>query len=74
MKEYKVAYIKNGGDYAYDTYMPGTTVSEIIDELTYNMNRYGVDYDEIAIYDVNDEDDSFYYHVVNNDGKYQLEA
>ena len=74
MKEYTVAYIKNGEDYAYDTYIAGTTISEIIKELTYELNRYGKDCDEIAIFDVNDEEDTLYYKVVNIDGKYQLEA
>ena len=74
MMEYTVAYIKNGQDYAYDTFMAGTTIAEIIEELVYEMNRYGVDYDEIAIYDVKDEDNSLYYHIVEIDGMYQLEA
>lgn len=69
MKEYTVAYIKNGQEYAYDTYIAGTTVSEILDELTYNVNRYGKDYDEISIFDVNDED-RLYYEVVEINGKY----
>lgn len=50
MKEYTVAYIKNGNDYAYDTYEPGTTIKEIVDGITYRINRYGVDFDEIAIF------------------------
>lgn len=74
MKEYTVAYIKNGEDYAYDNFMVGTTISDIVKELTYIMNRYGADYGEIAIFDVNDEEDTIYYKVVNIDGKYQLEA
>lgn len=74
MKEYTVAYIKSGNDYAYDTYIAGTTISEILDELTYNMNRYGADYDEIAIFDVNGEDETLYFDVVKIDGKYHLEA
>lgn len=71
MKEYTVAYIKNGQKYAYDTYIAGTTVSEILDELTYNVNRYDKDYDEIEIFDVNDDEEaSIYYEVVEIDGNY----
>lgn len=69
MKEYTVAYIKNGEEYAYDTYTPGTDISEIVNELIYRVNRYGADYDEIAIFDVNDEEAfTFYYEVVGDYG------
>jgi hypothetical protein len=76
MKEYTVAYIKDTEEYAYDTYIAGTAIGEIAEELTYNMNRYGVDYNEIVIFDVNDEKEAnvYFYKVVNIDGKYQLEA
>ena len=74
MKEYTVAYIKDGEDYAYDTYKQGTTIKEIINGLTYEMYRYGVDYDEIAIFDVNDQEDTIYFKVEKIDGKYQLVA
>lgn len=50
MNEYIVAYIKDTEEYACDTYKSGTTIADIIKELTYNMNRYGADYDEIAIF------------------------
>ena len=73
MKQYTVAYIKNGEQYAYDTYKEGTTIAEIIDELNYEMNRYGKDYDEIAIFDVNDDDPAVYFVAVKNDGNYELE-
>ena len=74
MKEYTVAYIKNGEEYAYDVYKPGTTLKEILEELTYNMNRYGVDYDEIAIFEMYSDEPTVYYEIVHIDGKYQLEA
>ena len=44
MKEYSKQDIKNGNNYAYDYYIVGTTISDIIKELTYDMNRYGVGY------------------------------
>ena len=72
MKEYTVAYIKNGEEYAYDTYKPGTTIKEILDELTYELNRYGKDCDEISIFDVNYDEPAVYYKVVTKDGKYEL--
>ena len=76
MKEYTLAYIKNSEVYSYDTYIAGTTIEEIVKELTYNMNRYGADYNEIAIFDVNDEKEAnvYFYKVVNIDGKYELVA
>ena len=74
MKEYTVAYIKDNEEYAYDTYICGTTIEEIVNELTYNMNRYGGDYEEIAIFDVNDIEEAnvYFYKVVNIDGHYEL--
>lgn len=72
MKEYTVAYIKGTEEYAYDTYKSGATIKEIVDELTYNMNRYGVDYDEIAIYEMGSEELIVYYEVVNIHGHYLL--
>jgi hypothetical protein len=45
-----VEYIKDGEAYAYDNFIEGATISDIVKELTYNANRYGVDYDEIAIF------------------------
>lgn len=76
MKEYTVIYIKDLEDYDYYTYKPGTTIKEIIEGITYQMNRYGVDvdFDEIAIFEMYGEDEALYYKVVNIDGKYQLEA
>lgn len=72
MKEYTVAYIKDTEDIGYDTFKPGTTIKEIVDGLIYQMNRYGVDFDEIAIFNVNDEEETFYYKVVNMRGHYIL--
>ena len=74
MKEYTVAYIKNGEEYAYDTYIAGTTLSEIVEGLTYIINRYTVDYDEIAIFETYSDEPAVYYEVVEIDGKYVLEA
>ena len=73
MKQYTVAYIKNGEEYAYDNYISGATISDIIKELTYEMNRYGKDYDEIAIFDVNDDEPAVYFVAIKNDGNYELE-
>lgn len=41
-------------------------------ELIYEINRYGKDCDEVAIFDVNDDEPSVYYKVVTKDGKYEL--
>lgn len=72
MKEYTVAYIKGTEQYAYDTFKPGTTIKEILDELTYEINRYGKDCDEIAIFEMDSDEPSVYYEVVTKDGKYEL--
>lgn len=70
---YTVAYIKNSEDYAYDNFIDGATISDIVEELTYIANRYGVDYDEIAIYDLDDEEETtVYYAVVNIHGNYKF--
>lgn len=74
MKEYTVVYNKNGEEYVRDTYIEGTTLSEIVEELTYNINRYSADYDEIAIFEMYSDEPTVYYEVVYIDGKYQLEA
>lgn len=68
-----VEYIKDGEAYAYDNFIEGATISDIVKELTYNANRYGVDYDEIAIFDSDyDEAATIYYEVVNINGHYKL--
>ena len=72
---YTVEYIKDGEAYAYDTFIEGATISDIVKELTYIANRYGVDYDEIAMFDSDDDDDeaeTIYYYVVNVHGNYKL--
>lgn len=75
MKEYTVAYIKNGEEYGdRDIYIACTTISEIVDEVIYELNLYGEDCEYITIFDANDEEDIAYYKVVNIDGKYQLEG
>lgn len=35
MKAYTVVYIKGTEEYARDTYIPGATVKEIVEELMY---------------------------------------
>ena len=72
MKEYTVAYIKNGQEYAYDTYKPGTTIEEIVKELTYYMNRYGKDCDAIAIFEMDSDEPTVYYDIVNIHGHYVM--
>lgn len=53
--------------------MEGSTIEGIIEYLTYCINRYGTDYDEIAIYDLIDEEAPIvYYEVVNIHGHYKL--
>ena len=71
---YTAEYIKNSEAYAYDNFIEGATISDIIEELTHNANRYGVDYDEIAIFDSDDEEAATisYFKVVNDEGKYKL--
>ena len=73
MNAYTVAYIKDGEEYAYDTYMVGSTIEGIVEDLTYCINRYGTDYDEIAIYELPDDGAAtIYYEVVNIHGYYEL--
>lgn len=70
---YTVEYIKNGEAYAYDNFIEGATISDIVKELTYNANRYGVDYDEIAIFDSDDDEAAtIYCEVVYIHGHYKL--
>ena len=71
--KYTVEYIKNGDAYAYDNFIEGATISDIVKELTYNANRYGVDYDEIAIFDpYDDETQTIYFKLVHIHGHYKL--
>ena len=66
-------YIKNSEDYAYDNFIDGATISDIVEELTYIANRYGVDYVEITIYDLDDEEETtVYYAVVNIQVNYKF--
>lgn len=70
---YTVEYIKNGEAYAYDNFIEGATISDIIEELTHNANHYGVDYDEIAIFDSDDEEAATtYFEVVSLSHRYML--
>lgn len=72
MKSYTVVYIKGTEEYAYDNFIDGATISDIVEELTYIANRYGVDYDEIVIFKSDDEAATIYYEVVNINGHYKL--
>lgn len=73
MMKYSVEYIKNSEAYAYDNFIEDATISDIIEELTHNANRYGVDYDEIAIFDTDDDEAAtVYYEVVNLGERYML--
>ena len=76
MKEYTVAYMKNGEECAYSYYSGDTPLEVIIEDLTYKINRYGNEYDEVAIFDTYDEEiDTVYYEVVetgNIDERYEL--
>ena len=73
MKAYIVEYIKDGEAYAYDNYIDGSTIEGIVEDLTYCINRYGTDYDEIAIYELTDDEAAtIYYEVVNINGHYKL--
>lgn len=66
---YTVEYIKNGEAYAYDNFIEGATISDIVKELTYIANRYDVDYDEIAIFfDFDDEEAAMVYYELLNLG------
>ena len=70
---YTVEYIKNGEAYAYDNFIEGATISDIVKGLTYDVNRYGVDYEEIAIFDSDDDEAAtIYYEVVNLGDRYIL--
>ena len=70
--KYTVVYIKNGEECGRDYYTPGTTISEIVDELIYELNRYDKDCEYITIFDDDDEEDILYFKVVNINGHYVL--
>ena len=73
MKAYSVVYIKDMEEYSRDTYTPGVTVKEIVEELTYEFNRYYIQCDYITIFDINDEEaETIYYEVVNCGDRYML--
>ena len=74
MKEYTVAYIKDTEEYAYETFCPGDTITEIVEEILYKMNRYGTDYNAVVIFENYADTTEHYYEIVNIDGNYQLEA
>lgn len=61
MEKYTVVIIKDFEDYAYDSYKQGTTINEIVDDLTY--------FDEIVILDVNDDEPSIYCDIVIKKGE-----
>ena len=60
---YTVAYIKDGKEYVYDNFIDGATISDIAEELTYNTNRYGVDYEEIGIFNRDGEEAETIYYI-----------
>jgi hypothetical protein len=49
MKEYTVVYIKNCEECGRDYYIAGATISEIVDELIDELNRYDIDCEYITI-------------------------
>ena len=54
-------------------FIDGSTISDIVVELTYYFNRCDMDYDEIAIFDpYDDEAATVYYEVVNLGNRYEL--
>ena len=69
---YTVVYIKGTEEYSRETYIPGATVKEIVEELTYEINRYYKQCDYITIFDANNVEDISYFKVVTVDGKYKL--
>ena len=72
MKVYTVAYIKNGEEYAYETFEPGDTIIEVVEEILYKFNRYGTDYEAVCIFDMYNDSPFHYYEVVISDGNHEL--
>lgn len=70
--EYTVVYIKDGEEHGRDTYKPGTTIREIVEELKYELNRYGKDCEYITIFDTDAVEYIAYFKVVNIHGHYVL--
>lgn len=70
--KYTVVYIKDMEEYARDTYMPGVTVKEIVEELTYEINRYHKHCEYITIFESENVEVIFYFKVVPVDGMYKL--
>ena len=49
MNAYTVVYFKDMEECGCDTYKPGVTVKEIVEELTYEINRYHKHFDYMTI-------------------------
>ena len=45
-----VDYVKDTEECGRDIYKPGATVKEIVEELTYEINRYHKHFDYITIF------------------------
>lgn len=69
MYGYMAVYFKDMEECGRDTYMPGVTVKEILEDLTYEINRYHKHYDYITIFN---EEYISYFKVVNVEGKYKI--
>lgn len=69
MKGYTVVYLKDTEECGRETYMPGVTVKEIVEELTHEINCYHKHYDYITIFS---EEYISYFKVVNDEGKYKI--
>lgn len=69
MKGYTAVYLKDTEECGRDTYNPGVTVKEIVEELTHEINRYHKHFDYITIFD---EEYIYYFKDVNDKGKYKI--
>lgn len=50
MNGYTVVYFKDTEECGRETYMPGVTVKEIVEELTYKINCYHKHFGYITIF------------------------
>lgn len=66
---YTAVYFKDMEECGRDTYEPGVTVKEILEELTYEINCYYKHCDYIIIFN---EEYISYFKVVNDEGKYKI--
>ena len=72
MTLYTVEYHKNNRPYCYETFNPEDSISDVIDEILYKMNRYGTDYNAVVIFENYADSLDHYYEVVKNDDEYEL--